>query len=183
MAAASYATAPVAGAGGWAPRLRQVILRNQRFARMDAWPDAGDRPCGARSADARLPGRVGNRLGQFDAARAAAWDQSGGGRRGRPLSANSPRQARRRAGGSCFAWPDRGCSLLLCTQRPALVGYDVRSQANRIVVYRLTADEDLKAIVSVCPELRGREDEIRTLPVGRALVWDDKNGVYPPAAE
>ncbi len=75
----------------------------------------------------------------------------------------------------------RGCSLLLCTQRPALVGYDVRSQANRIVVYRLTADEDLKAIVSVCPELRGREDEIRTLPVGRALVWDDKHGVYPPA--
>ncbi len=73
----------------------------------------------------------------------------------------------------------RGVSLLLCTQRPALVGYDVRSQANRIVIFRLTAEEDIKAIVSVCPELRGREDEIRTLPVGRALVWDDKNGVWP----
>lgn len=73
----------------------------------------------------------------------------------------------------------RGTSLLLCTQRPALVGYDVRSQANRIVVFRLTAEEDLKAIVSVCPELRGREDEIRALPVGRAIVWDDKNGVWP----
>ena len=73
----------------------------------------------------------------------------------------------------------RKISLLLATQRPALVGYDVRSQANRIVIFRLTADEDIKSIVSVCPELRGREDEIRTLPVGRALVWDDKNGVWP----
>jgi hypothetical protein len=73
----------------------------------------------------------------------------------------------------------RGVSLLLCTQRPALVGYDVRSQANRIVIFRLTAEEDIKAIVSVCPELRGREDEIRALSVGKALVWDDKNGVWP----
>lgn len=73
----------------------------------------------------------------------------------------------------------RGVSLLLCTQRPALVGYDVRSQANRIVIFRLTAEEDIKAIISVCPELRGREDEIRALPVGKALVWDDKNGVWP----
>ena len=77
----------------------------------------------------------------------------------------------------------RGTSLLLCTQRPALVGYDVRSQANRVVVFRLTADEDIKALVSVCPELRGREDEIRALPVGRAIVWDDKHGVWPPKNE
>jgi hypothetical protein len=77
----------------------------------------------------------------------------------------------------------RGTSLLLCTQRPALVGYDVRSQANRIVIFRLTADEDIKSIVAVCPELRGREDEIRSLPVGRAVVWDDKSGVWPAPAE
>jgi hypothetical protein len=77
----------------------------------------------------------------------------------------------------------RGVSLLLCTQRPALVGYDVRSQANRIVIFRLTAEEDIKSIVSVCPELRGREDEIRSLPVGKALVWDDKNGVWPVKEE
>ncbi len=73
----------------------------------------------------------------------------------------------------------RGTSLMLCTQRPALVGYDVRSQANRVVIFRLTAEEDIKAIVSVCPELRGRESEISALPVGRAIVWDDKNGVWP----
>lgn len=73
-----------------------------------------------------------------------------------------------------------GCSLLLCTQRPALVGTDVRSQASRIVVFRLSAEDDIKAVTKIAPELRGRESEIESLPRGRALVWDAEHGDWPP---
>ncbi len=76
-----------------------------------------------------------------------------------------------------------GTSLLLCTQRPALVGTDVRSQASRIVVFRLSSDDDIKAVVKIAPELRGRESEIERLPVGRALVWDAEHGAWPPAPD
>lgn len=73
----------------------------------------------------------------------------------------------------------RGTSLLLCTQRPALVATDARSQAGRIVVFRLTAEDDIRAVVRIAPELRGRESEIEQLPVGRCIVWDAMHGAWP----
>lgn len=72
----------------------------------------------------------------------------------------------------------RGVSLLLATQRPALVAYDARSQADRIVTYRLTADNDLDSLIAVAPDLKTYRAQIQQLPVGRAIVWDSKHGVY-----
>lgn len=72
----------------------------------------------------------------------------------------------------------RGVSLLLATQRPALVAYDARSQADRIVTYRLTAKNDLDALCAVAPDLEPYRTQIQHLEVGKAIVWDNKHGVY-----
>lgn len=73
----------------------------------------------------------------------------------------------------------RGTSLLLCTQRPSLVGTDIRSQASRFVIFRMTDESDIEAIVRSCSDLRGYEDSISSLEVGRAIIWDDRNGIWP----
>ncbi|MFX0201845.1 MAG: ATP-binding protein, partial [Candidatus Hodarchaeota archaeon] len=71
-----------------------------------------------------------------------------------------------------------GCGLILATQRPAATSDQVLSQVDLVLCHALVLEDDLRALLKRTPAKLPQEfkspDFIRTLPVGAAIVADQR---------
>lgn len=71
-----------------------------------------------------------------------------------------------------------GCALILATQRPASTNDDILSQVDLLIGHTLALQDDIaafrKRVPAMLPKELGNSDFIRSMPVGTALIADQR---------
>ena len=70
-------------------------------------------------------------------------------------------------------------TLILATQRPAMMSYNAWSLADMAFIFNLNSKADLKRVVELDGAFESRTREIQRLPVGECFLWDSKNFEHP----
>lgn len=77
----------------------------------------------------------------------------------------------------------RGVSMMLLTQRPAMLEYTCWAQMGQLVSFTLTARRDRARVAEQHPDLEDMADLLPYLPVGVAVEWSINEGVMPGRVE
>lgn len=65
-----------------------------------------------------------------------------------------------------------GLTLILMTQRPASLSYDARALADKLFLFSLTSESDLRWSEGLDSSLKGHREFLQKARPGEALLWD-----------
>ena len=68
-----------------------------------------------------------------------------------------------------------GLTVILMTQRPASLSYDARALADKLFIFSLTSESDLKWCEGLDGELKKHRNFLQHARPGEALLWDGKD--------
>lgn len=72
-----------------------------------------------------------------------------------------------------------GVTCIIMTQRPSALSYDARALADKIFLFSLTSESDLKWVEGQDPGLKVHREWLRHARPGQALLWDATNYTNP----
>ena len=68
-----------------------------------------------------------------------------------------------------------GLTMLLMTQRPASLSYDARALADKLFIFSLTSEADLRWCEGLDSDLKAHRDFLQRARPGECLLWDGKD--------